>query len=140
MNARQPPTDEDTNAGQQEANRPPADAPPAGRRSGHRPSAGRPAAERPPAERPPTAVPDGEEPAGRCPYCDRPLSSDRLLALHVGDAHPENCTAAERERHEEAHEAESDDLFLYHLKVVAGLGALWAAFILAYMVALGGSG
>lgn len=90
-----------------------------------------------PTTTPATSVPAGETPAGRCPYCDRPLPTEQLLALHVVESHPDDCTPVEREAAEDARAQESDDLFVYHLKVVAGLVTLWAAFVIAYMVVLG---
>lgn len=66
----------------------------------------------------PTDVPDGaaSEP---CPYCERPLPTERLWALHLGERHADRLTPDERAAVEEAEEAEIDDLFVYHLKVVA---------------------
>lgn len=77
-------------------------------------------------------VPDGET-ANRCPHCSRPFRSERLLALHVGDFHAEACSADQREAYEKAMEAEREDLFLYHLKVVAALVAVYAFLLLSYM-------
>lgn len=80
--------------------------------------------------RPETTVPDGEAPPATCPYCGRPFRTTRLRALHVGEAHAAQWTDAERAAHESAVAAEEDDLFLYHLKVVAALGSIYAAFII----------
>ncbi|WP_205254574.1 MULTISPECIES: hypothetical protein [Halorussus] len=77
-------------------------------------------------------VPDGETPT-RCPHCRRPFRSERLLALHVGDLHTEACSVDQREAYEDALEAEREDLFLYHLKVVAALVAVYAFLLLSYM-------
>ena len=79
---------------------------------------------------PETTVPDGETPPARCPYCGRPFRARRLRALHVGEAHPSRRTDAERAAYESALEEEEDDLFLYHLKVVAALGSVYAAFVI----------
>ncbi|MDS0298960.1 hypothetical protein NDI76_09395 [Halogeometricum sp. S1BR25-6] len=79
---------------------------------------------------PETAVPDGEDPPATCPYCGRPFRTTRLRALHVGEAHAVRRTDAEREAYESAVVAEEDDLFLYHLKVVAALGSVYAAFVI----------
>src|SRR6056297_2545419 len=77
-------------------------------------------------------VPDGETPA-RCPHCQRPFRTERLRALHVGDFHGRDCTDDEREAYDEAREAEREALFVYHLKVVAGLVAVYAIFFLTYL-------
>ncbi len=79
------------------------------------------------------AVPPGEQPGARCPYCDRPFTAERLRALHVGERHPGAATAAEREAFEAAYDAESDELFVYHLKVIAGIVVL--VFTIAYTFA-----
>jgi uncharacterized C2H2 Zn-finger protein len=77
-------------------------------------------------------VPDGETPA-RCPYCARPFRTERLRALHLGDVHAADCTDDQRRDYEDAKEAEREDLFLFHLKVVAALVAMYAVFLLSYM-------
>jgi hypothetical protein len=85
---------------------------------------------------PRTEVPDGVEPAARCRLCDRPFPTTDQHALHLGAVHDGELTEAEREGYEAAREAESDDLFLYHLKVIAVLGTLYAVLVLVYMVVL----
>jgi uncharacterized C2H2 Zn-finger protein len=77
-------------------------------------------------------IPDDETPA-RCPHCRRPFRTERLRALHVGDFHGGDCTENQRDAYDEAREAEREDLFVYHLKVVAGLVAVYAFFFLTYL-------
>jgi hypothetical protein len=84
---------------------------------------------------PEIAVPEGEAPATRCPYCGRPFARRRHGVLHVVEAHPERATETEREAYDAVHDEESDDLFVYHLKVMFALGALYAAFIISAVVA-----
>ena len=86
----------------------------------------------------PTSVPVGETPAARCRYCGRPFRTERLRDLHVGEVHAEEATDAEREAYEEADEAELDELFFYHIKVVVLIGLLFSAFVLGYTVVLSG--
>ncbi|WP_246045808.1 metallophosphoesterase [Halorussus ruber] len=85
-------------------------------------------------EFPEVRVPDGETPP-RCPYCARPFRTERLRALHLGDVHAEESTDDQRVAYDEAREAEREDLFLFHLKVVAALVAIYALLLLAYMAA-----
>jgi hypothetical protein len=80
-------------------------------------------------------VPDGE-PVLECPYCERPFVSQHLRDLHVGERHPDSCTETEREAAAEATDAELDELFVFHIKVVATLTLLYAALVLIYMVVL----
>ncbi|MWG35926.1 hypothetical protein GQS65_15780 [Halomarina oriensis] len=54
-----------------------------------------------------------------CPYCERPFPTDRLRALHLGERHADRLTPEERATFEETEDEEIDDLFVYHLKVVA---------------------
>ncbi|AUV80759.1 hypothetical protein C2R22_03060 [Salinigranum rubrum] len=84
---------------------------------------------------PETAVPDGETPEATCPYCERPFRRERFQVLHVAEVHPDRATATERESYEAVLDEESDDLFVYHLKVLFALGALYAAFIISSIVA-----
>lgn len=84
----------------------------------------------------PETRPEGEYIA-RCPYCERPFPSDHLRALHVGDAHHDVCTDAEIADYEGAEDEETDELFLFHLRVIAAIGLLYAGFVLVYMVVLG---
>jgi hypothetical protein len=83
---------------------------------------------------PETALEPDETPVSTCPYCDRPFRTDRLRVLHVGEAHADEWTAADRAAYEAACEEEDDDLFLYHLKVVAALGSVYAAFVVLGIV------
>lgn len=87
--------------------------------------------------RPETALGTDESPAARCPYCNRPFTSERACALHLGGVHRDEWTEAERATYERAWDDESDDLFVFHLKVVATLTLLYAVVVLVYMVVLG---
>jgi hypothetical protein len=84
-------------------------------------------------KRPDLHVPDDETPAAVCPYCERPFRTARRCTLHVGDSH--DCTPEERAAYEEAFEDESDDLFVFHLKVLFALGSIYAAFVVLAVVA-----
>lgn len=77
-------------------------------------------------------IPDEETPA-RCPECGRPFRTERLRALHVGDVHDDLLTDDQREAYEDALEAEREDLFIYHLKVVAGLVGTYALYFFTYL-------
>lgn len=70
--------------------------------------------------------------AERCPYCGRPLATDHLRALHVGERHADAMTDAEREAYEAAHEQENDDLFVFHIKVIAVVTLVTFAFVYTY--------
>ena len=77
-------------------------------------------------------VPEGEEPAARCPHCGRPFQRERFRDLHVGEAHADELHDEERERYEEADEAEDDDLFVFHLKIVAAIVAVIMGYVYLY--------
>lgn len=81
----------------------------------------------------PTSVPPAEDDPVRCPYCDRPFPRAHLRDLHVGNRHPDEISGPERERYEAAVDRESDDLFILHMKVIAGL--VLAFFAIAYLYA-----
>ena len=84
---------------------------------------------------PETAVPADEEPV-TCPYCGQPFRESATRALHVGEQHADAHSPAEGEAYESAREAESDELFMYHLRVIAALGVLYAVLVLLYMIVL----
>lgn len=78
---------------------------------------------------------EGEEPpAAVCVHCGRPFKRTRYYHLHLGVEHEGELDEAEREAYAQADEAEGEDLFMYHLKVVAALSTMWAVFVLGYMV------
>lgn len=85
---------------------------------------------------PETSVPEAET-AARCPYCDRPFRTERSRALHLGEHHRDEWTDEERSSYEAAEDGEADDLFVFHLKVIAALVGLYAFLVLAYMIVLG---
>ncbi len=78
------------------------------------------------------AVPDGDAPSARCPYCGRPFGRVRLRRLHVGERHRDECTDAERRAYESAYDEESDDLFVYQIRLVAALVVLFFVFVYTY--------
>lgn len=86
--------------------------------------------------RPEFHVPAGETPVATCRHCDRPFRTERALALHLGDVHPDRLDATESAALERARELEEGDLFVYHAKVVAALGAIYSVTVIVYMVAL----
>lgn len=77
-------------------------------------------------------VPDGETPAARCSYCERPFRSTHLLDLHLGEEHGDVVSEDERERFNAAYDEEGDELFIYHLKVIAALVLLFMGTSYAY--------
>ena len=78
-----------------------------------------------------------DDAAATCRYCGRPFATPDAHDLHVGDVHADACTTAEREAYERALEAEEDEVFYFHLRVVAALAGLYTVVVLAYMIALG---
>lgn len=89
-------------------------------------------------QEPETDVPIGETPKTSCPYCDRPFRNEHLLSLHIGQSHWDESTEDEREAYEEAYESETDELFVFHLKVIVGLTMLYFTFALTYALVLSG--
>ena len=78
-------------------------------------------------------VPPDEEPV-RCPRCGRPFRREQYRDLHLADHDLDSLSDVEREAHRAALDAEDDDLFVFHLKVVAALSILYTVLVLAYMV------
>ena len=84
---------------------------------------------------PAIAVPEGEAPPEHCPHCEQPFRTERLLALHLGETHEEALTDAQRRAYEDAYEDESDELFIYHLKVIGALIVVYFFVTYAYAFA-----
>jgi len=82
---------------------------------------------------PETSLPERDGDAAVCPYCRRPFVTERQRALHVGERH--DATPSEERTYEDAREDESDELFRLHLKIVFAVGLLYAASVVAGVVA-----
>jgi len=81
---------------------------------------------------PSTTVPPGDDPH-TCPYCGRPFPSDRRRTLHLGAVHGPALTDEEAASVAAVRDSEADDLFVFHLKVVAAI--VLALMGLAYLYA-----
>lgn len=88
------------------------------------------------AETVPSLVPADEDPPARCPHCDRPFVDDDLLALHLGEQHPDDCDDVDRAAYDDAYDDESDALFVYHMKVIAAIVVLFFGFTYLYAFVL----
>lgn len=80
-------------------------------------------------------IPRDADPA-RCPYCDRPFRTPDLRALHIGERHPDRATDAEQTAYETARDAESDAMFIFHLKVIAALILIYMGFAYLWVFVL----
>ena len=76
-------------------------------------------------------VPAGA-PAHECPYCEAVLPEVDLLELHVGVEHEDEATEAELEAFEDTFEQESNQVFIYHLKVISLVVAIYFVFLFTY--------
>ena len=83
-------------------------------------------------------VPADETPAATCPYCDRPFSTDRYAAYHLGVAHPDELTADERETFEAERDDEQYDLFTFHLKAAVTVFLTYFMFTFLYALVWAG--
>ncbi|WP_158057399.1 hypothetical protein [Halorussus halophilus] len=78
-----------------------------------------------------TDVPADETPSS-CPYCQRPLGSEELVALHKGLDHWERLDDEERETFYDAYEDESEDLRTFRLKMLGILMLVYFGFLFTY--------
>ncbi|WP_238392262.1 DUF7410 domain-containing protein [Halorussus amylolyticus] len=78
-----------------------------------------------------TRVPPGESPA-ECPYCERPLESEDLLALHKGLDHWEDLSDPERETFREVYADETESLRTFRLKILGILVVVYFGFLFVY--------
>lgn len=67
-----------------------------------------------------------------CPYCDVIEPREDLLTLHVGHEHESLASEAELDDFEKTFERESNDVFIYHLKVIVMVVAIYFVFLFAY--------
>jgi len=73
-----------------------------------------------------------DDDAERCPYCGRPFATEHLHALHLGEEHGDALTEEEAERYAAADDRESDELFKFHIKVLAVLTLITFVFLYSY--------
>lgn len=73
-----------------------------------------------------------DAPAHECPYCEVVLPEQELLELHVGVEHEDDATDAELEAFEDTFERESNQVFIYHLKVIVLVVAIYFIFLFTY--------
>lgn len=76
-------------------------------------------------------VPPGAD-AYPCPYCDVVEPREDLRDLHVGHRHADVATDAELDTFERTFERESNDVFIYHLKVISLVVAIYFIFLFTY--------
>lgn len=81
-------------------------------------------------------VPTAATPAARCPHCDRPFPTERLQALHVGEVHTGGLDDEAAAAYEDAVEAEADELFVFHMKVVVAIMLLFMGIAYTYAFVL----
>jgi hypothetical protein len=84
----------------------------------------------------PETAPRETPPAATCQHCGRPFATQRARDLHLGEAHADALTEAEKLAHEDAREDEDADLWYFHMKVVIAIGIAHSLLILGYMVVL----
>jgi hypothetical protein len=73
---------------------------------------------------------DGE--AVVCDRCGQPFTSEMLLALHRGQIHADDLTAAEREAFETAYDDEQEQIRRFRLKALGSLILIYFGFLMVY--------
>lgn len=73
-----------------------------------------------------------DDDAKRCPHCGRPLADEHLLTLHIGEEHAGAMSEAQATAYDAALEQEDDDLFIFHIKVMAAITLVTFVFIYTY--------
>lgn len=77
-----------------------------------------------------------DAPAHECPYCEAVLPERELLELHVGIEHEHDATDDELEAFEDTFEWESNQVFIYHLKVISLVVTIYFVFLFTYSAVL----
>lgn len=67
-----------------------------------------------------------------CPYCDVVEPREDLVELHIGHAHEDEATDEELDTFERTFDRESNDVFIYHLKVISMVVAIYFVFLFTY--------
>ena len=70
----------------------------------------------------------------RCDRCGRPFEREEWLALHLGQAHPEDLDDAEIERFRGAHADEEADLRRFRLLALGALVLIYFGLLLLYAI------
>lgn len=83
-------------------------------------------------------VPSEETPTATCQYCGRPFRTDRYATYHLGVAHPDELTEAEREAVEDEREDEEFDLFTFHVKAAVAVFLTYFMFTFLYALVWAG--
>lgn len=73
-----------------------------------------------------------DAPRHECPYCEAVLPEQELLDLHLGVEHENEASDAELEAFEETFEQESNQVFIYHLKVISLVVTIYFIFLFTY--------
>lgn len=73
-----------------------------------------------------------DDDAERCPHCGRPFRNEHLLWLHRGEQHFDALDDDERETYAEVDDEEDDQLFIFHIKVMAAITLVTFVFIYTY--------
>ncbi|WP_276261267.1 C2H2-type zinc finger protein [Haloglomus litoreum] len=71
-----------------------------------------------------------------CAYCARQFHRESYLALHRGQEHAGELTAAEHAAFETAREDEEEELRLFRLQALAALVFIYFGFLLVYAFSL----
>lgn len=74
--------------------------------------------------------PDGD--AYHCPHCETVEATERLLALHKGQAHPERLNEREQAAYEAAYQSEQERIRLGRLAALGALVLLYFGLLLTY--------
>lgn len=69
-----------------------------------------------------------------CEYCGRPFTRPDLLALHRGQAHPEEMTDDHEQAFADAYEDEQAAIRRFRLKAIGALILLYFGFLMIYAV------
>lgn len=67
-----------------------------------------------------------------CPYCVAVIPRQDLLELHIGHEHGDTATDEECDTFEKTFDRESNDVFIYHLKVISLVVAIYFVFLFTY--------
>lgn len=76
-------------------------------------------------------IPDNAD-VYECPYCDVVEPREDLRDLHIGHDHEDVADEEEQETFRQTFERESNQVFIYHLKVISLVVAIYFVFLFAF--------
>ncbi len=81
-------------------------------------------------------VPPAFSTAEKCPFCEFIFPTHKDLVFHSHENHLDECSDAVKKEYSKLFQKESDELFIYHLKICSLIMLIFMALSYVYAFAL----